>query len=133
MHSDLTSHILRVCTILNKHAVDYMIVGGVSVGLHGYFRKSIAPDGKPAEKLDLDIWYRPTYQNYFSLLDALEELGLSVADLRNEKAPNPRKSFFKFDLANFTLDFLPSLKSNLGFNASFKKRELFILNKIDVP
>ncbi len=75
MESDLAAYVLRVCEILNKHAIEYMIVGGVAMALHGYYRKSIAPDGTQTDKPDIDIWYNPSYGNYFQvLLDALEAL-----------------------------------------------------------
>jgi len=132
MANDSNNYILWVCEILNKYAIEYMIVGGVAVGLHGYFRKSIGPDGKPADKPDMDIWYNPTCNNYFRLLDALEELGQDVDKFKNEQAPNPRKSFFKYDLDNFTLDFLPTIKAKLPFQSSFQKRELVRLKDVDI-
>src|SRR5665213_2123244 len=48
MEDDLAGYLLRVCEILNKHAIEYMIVGGVAMALHGHYRKSIAPDGTQA-------------------------------------------------------------------------------------
>jgi hypothetical protein len=74
----ITEYILQVCTTLNKHSVEYLIVGGTAVALHGYFRWSVSHAGTAAEKYDLDIWYNPTYTNYFKLLDTLEELGEDV-------------------------------------------------------
>jgi len=133
MENDLVDYILRICEVLNKHAVNYMIVGGAAVALHGYFRRSIGPDGKPADKPDMDIWYNPTYDNYFRLLDALEELGHDVDEFKNEQAPNPKKSFFKYDLDDFTLDFLPILKAKLPFQPSYKKRELVSFRNVDIP
>jgi hypothetical protein len=130
---DFAASILSICEVLNKYNIEYMIVGGVAVALHGYFRQSIGPDGQPAEKPDMDIWYNPTYGNYFRLLDALEELGQEVSKFKNEQAPNPKKSFFKYDLGNLTLDFLPILKTKLPFYPAFQKRELVSLNKIDIP
>jgi hypothetical protein len=126
-------HILQVCDVLNKHDIEYMIVGGVAVALHGHFRMSTGPDGKPADKPDIDIWYNPTYNNYFKLLDALQELGQDIDKFKKEQAPNPKKSFFKYDLDDFTLDFLPVIKAKLPFQPSFKKRELVSLNSVNIP
>jgi hypothetical protein len=133
MENDLNDYILRVCEVLNKHAIEYMIVGGFAVALHGYFRKSIGPDGKPVDKPDMDIRYNPTYNNYFKLLYALEELGQDIDKFKNEQAPNPKKSFFKYDLDHFTLDFLPTLKAKLPFQPSFNKRQLVSLKNVDIP
>jgi hypothetical protein len=54
--SNLISGILRICGAFNKYNVQYMIVGGMAVALHGYFRKSINITGAPTEKPDLDFW-----------------------------------------------------------------------------
>ena len=76
MKKSLTEDILLVCQILNKNAVQYLIVGGTAVAFHGYFRWSQNPSGDPAEKFDLDIWYNPTYDNYFKLLKIYHSLVL---------------------------------------------------------
>jgi hypothetical protein len=55
MEGGLAGYSLRVCEILNKHEVEYLIVGGLAMALHGYYRRSIAPDGTQAEKPDIDI------------------------------------------------------------------------------
>ena len=132
MESNMAGYMLRVCEILNKHAIEYIIVGGVAMALHGYYRKSIAPDGTQTDKPDIDIWYNPSYGNYFRLLDALEELGQDISKFKNEQAPNPKKSFFKYNFDEFTLDFLPELKAKLSFPASYKQRQLINLNNVDI-
>lgn len=124
MKNALTDNILKICQILSNHSVEYLIVGGAAVALHGYFRPSVDSVGNFAEKLDLDFWYNPTYANYFNLLDAFNEMGLNVEEFKNEAEPNPKKSFFKFESENFTLDFLPTLKGLTKFNNSFKNKEV---------
>jgi len=93
MTDNFTDNILIICKALNKHSVQYLIVGGTAVALHGYFRPSLNESGLPAEKPDLDFWYNPAYDNYFRLLNALEELGEDVSEFKAEIAPNPRRSF----------------------------------------
>ena len=66
---------------------------------------------RPVDKADLDIWYNPTYENYFNLLNALEAVPLDVERLKAEQDPNPKKSFLKFDLADCTLDLNPSIRA----------------------
>jgi hypothetical protein len=113
--------------------VQYLLVGGTAVALHGYFRYSVNAAGGISDKPDLDVWYNPTYGNYFKLLDALEELGQNVTEFRNEQAPNPKKSYFKYEFEWFTLDLLPALKTVLTFNASYAKKELVVLEEVDIP
>lgn len=133
MENELNDHVLRVCEILSEHDIEFMIVGGVAVALHDHFRKSTDRDHNPADKPDIDIWYNPTYNNYFRLLDALEELGQDIDKFKKEQAPNPKKSFFKFDLDDFTVNFLPIIKAKLPFQPSFKKREFVSLDNVVIP
>ena len=133
MESSLIDNILTVCRALNKFSVEYMIVGGTAVALHGYYRHSMNAAGEIAEKPDLDFWYNPTYDNYFRLLDALEELGQDVMKFKSEQTPNPKKSFFRYEFEKFTLDFLPELKVSLRFRLAFNRKEIVTLNDTEIP
>jgi hypothetical protein len=132
VNSGLTKHILEVCNTLNKNGVQYLIIGGTAVAFHGYFRWSYTPSGKLTEKFDLDIWYNPTYSNFFNLLTAMEELGQDVQEFREEESPNPMTSYFQLDLAGITIDFLPILKGLSEFGKSFAKKEIVNLQGTDI-
>lgn len=132
MEKKLTDDILHVCQILNKNEVQYLIVGGTAVAYHGYFRMSYNLSGNLAEKFDLDIWYNPTYDNYFRLLKALEDMGQDVKEFFEEQAPNPLKSYFRFDLKKITLDFLPKLKSVPKFRGAYENKEIVTLKEVDL-
>jgi hypothetical protein len=93
MENDLAERILSVYRVLNRHSVEYLIVGGTAVALHGYFRHSLNLASIITDKPDLDFWYNPTYENYFKLLNALEELEQDVTEFKEEESPNPKKSF----------------------------------------
>ena len=115
--------LIAVCKVLRDYSVEYLIVGGTAVALHGYFRITTNVDGTPSEKHDLDVWYNPTYENYFSLLQALEKLGLDTTAFKEENSPNPKKLYFKFETNDFSFDFLPELLSLKKFGTSFRKKE----------
>ncbi len=133
MESSLVNSILNVCRSLNKFSVQYIVVGGTAVALHGYFRHSVNVTGEIAGKPDLDFWYNPTYENYFKLLSALEHLGQDVTKFKEEQTPNPKRSFFRYEFEKFTLDFLPELKASLKFRTSFSRREIVTLNDTEIP
>ena len=133
MEDKLKEIVLRICQTLNNKNVQYLIVGGSAVALHGFFRMSRSRSGIPTEKYDLDIWYNPSYPNYFNLLNALADLGEDVSEFRNEQTPNPERSFFKFDFDQFTLDFLPSIGDPQKFHESFTSRACLNVNGIEVP
>ncbi len=106
---------------INKYKVEYLIVGGTAVAIHGYARLSRASNGSLLGKHDLDFWYNPTYENYFNLLKALKDIG-SKSDFYDEKKPDPNKSFFKVEFEDYKLDFLPNIKGLDKFNKSYKNR-----------
>lgn len=133
MDKGLQNSVITVCNLLNKHEVEYLIVGGTAVALYGYFRMSLTDTGKSAEKPDLDLWYNPTYKNYFNLLDAIAALGEDVSAFKNEKSPNPEKSFFKLNLDKFTIDFLPQLPGLARFRESYRKKEVIEVSGINIP
>jgi hypothetical protein len=133
VENSLFESVLKVCKILNAHSVEYLVVGGTAVALHGYLRQSYDPAGRLMEKHDLDFWYNPTYNNYFKLLDALDELGLDVTEFRRETTPNPKKSYFRFEQENFNLDFLPELLGLSRFRLSFDNRLGSKINDVEVP
>ncbi|UYZ64267.1 hypothetical protein [Hymenobacter weizhouensis] len=66
-------------------------------------------------------------------MNALQELGQDVTAFKNEQAPSPRKSFFKYEFEDFTLDFLPQLKAPLNFTSAFANRQIVQLAGIDIP
>ncbi|HWK02439.1 MAG TPA: hypothetical protein VNS58_02330 [Puia sp.] len=85
------------------------------------------------EKHDLDFWYNSNYNNYFRLLDALEELGQDISRFKAEKSPNPKKSFFRLEYDKFTVDFLPELPGLSRFRDSFSKCEVSKIGEIEIP
>lgn len=100
-----------------------MLIGGAAVALNGYYRHSMFSSGELADKPDIDIWYDPTYENYFKILKVIEELGHDITEFKNEQSPNPRRSFFKLDFDDFTFDILPEIKASIKFFEANKRKE----------
>lgn len=117
-----------IISALNKYEVEYLVVGGVAVGYYGYIRRSMAGDGQLVDEPDLDIWYNPTYNNYFQVIKALEELKIDVTRLRDEQSPNPRSSFLRYSLDDCTLDLLPQIKAPIKFRDAYKRKSDFNRN-----
>lgn len=57
--------------LLNKHHVDYMVVGGYALAFHG----------KPRHTGDLDIWINRSETNAVKLVSAIKEFGLASLGL----------------------------------------------------
>ncbi|TSJ42691.1 hypothetical protein FO440_00420 [Mucilaginibacter corticis] len=65
--------------LLNKHAVEYMVIGAHALAFHG----------RPRHTGDLDIWVKPSDENANKLVAVLDEfgfgsLGLSASDFLKE-------------------------------------------------
>ncbi|MFN1216123.1 hypothetical protein ACKW6Q_03965 [Chryseobacterium kwangjuense] len=123
MENDFKTSLLSICELFEKHSIQYMIIGGTAVAYYGYYRQSTNMDGSISEKPDIDIWYNPSYENYFRIINALEDLGKDVTKYRSEKNPNPKRSYFKLEFADFTLDLLPEIRSKTSYSiANLRKK-----------
>jgi len=49
-----TGDLLSFLTLLNENHVEYMIIGGAAVNIHGFSRSTG----------DMDIWFNPTQENF---------------------------------------------------------------------
>ena len=132
MEENFKTVLLSVCALLEKYNVKYMLVGGTAVALNGYYRHSVNIAGVLTNKPDIDIWYNPTYENYFNVLRVIEALGQDVTEFKNEQTPNPRKSFFRLDFDDFTLDLLPEIKAAIRFLDADQRKETIRLDEIQI-
>ena len=132
MEDKLKNSLMTVCRLLEKYDVQYMLIGGTAVALNGYYRYSVNIAGELTDKPDIDIWYNPTYENYFNFLKVVEELGYDITEFKNELNPDPRKSFFKLDFDGFTLDALPEIKADIKFAKSNQRKETVELESIKI-
>lgn len=98
----------KVCFALNKNNVEYIVVGGVAVGYHGYQRISGLSMHKQEIKTDLDFWYNPTIGNFTNLIKALQYLQVKNDSLQ-KIIFDPKKTFLKIPHSNFHTDFLPQM------------------------
>lgn len=61
--------------LLNKHKVNYLLIGGVAVNLHGYHRSTG----------DFDVFVSTTLENKQKLVAAIEEFGYDPQDYEERK------------------------------------------------
>lgn len=123
MEDKLRNSLLIVCRLLEQYNIQYMLVGGTAVALNGYYRHSINMAGELIDKPDIDIWYNPTYENYFNIIKVMDVLGEDTKTFKDEQNPNPRKSFFRLNFDEFSLDFLPAIKATIKFSEANKRKE----------
>jgi hypothetical protein len=67
----LTDDFKEFLRLLNVHHVDYLLIGGYAVALHGY----------PRATIDLDVWVRATQDNAARVVGALQAFGFDSPQL----------------------------------------------------
>lgn len=65
--------------LLNHHKVEYLIVGGYAVGIHGH----------PRYTGDLDIWLNPTTENSERIIQCIHDFGFGSFNLTSHDFTKP--------------------------------------------
>ena len=100
---------------LNEEEVDYILVGGFSVILHGYSRTTG----------DLDVWVKKTELNYHKLSKAFQKFGMPVFEMTRDNFLNhPTWDVFTFGRSPVAIDIMTSVKG-LDFEETFGQTKLF--------
>jgi len=107
---------------LNDNQVEYLLVGGYAVILHGYRRVTG----------DMDIWVNRTKENYSKLTKAFSQFGLSVFDMTEENfLESESADVFSFGRPPVSIDILTRLKG-VEFDDAFLHSLLFDENGLIV-
>lgn len=106
----------------HTHEVDYILVGGYAVILHGYERVTA----------DIDIWVRCTSGNYVKVIQAFRAFGMPVFDMTLTNFLNTERwDVFRFGRKPVAIDIMTKVKG-LDFEEAFKKSEIRIVNNLPV-
>lgn len=107
---------------LNIHNVEYILVGGYSVILHGYSRTTG----------DLDIWVNKTAQNYNRLKNAFYYFGMPVFDMTETNfLANNNLNVFSFGRPPVSIDIMTEVKG-LNFKETFTECTLIELEGLSI-
>lgn len=102
-------------TALNESNVEYILVGGYAVILHGYSRTTG----------DLDIWVQPSKDNYERLIRAFQTFGMPLFDMKEDKFLEPDTSdVFTFGRPPVCIDIVTRIKG-LDFEEAFQSAQWF--------
>lgn len=107
--------------LLGAHRVEYLLVGGYAVGLHGY----------PRATIDLDVWVATTPRNAGHLVGALREFGFDVPALEPGLFLNP-SSIVRFGMPPFRIEVMTSI-DGVQFDACRANAVDFDLHGLQVP
>lgn len=100
---------------LNDHAVEYILVGGFSVIIHGYSRTTG----------DMDIWVKKTKENYYRLVMAFNQFGMPLFDMSEGNFLNhPDWNVFSYGRSPVAIDIMTEVKG-LDFDLAFEKSKIY--------
>jgi hypothetical protein len=103
-------------SILNDTDVEYVLVGGYAVILHGYRRTTG----------DLDIWVNTTKENYLRLRNAFLIFGLPTKDLSEQNfLDNDAIEVFTYGIEPVSIDVMKKVKG-LNFEEVFSSSQIFM-------
>lgn len=107
---------------LNDNKVEYILVGGYAVILHGYRRVTG----------DMDIWVNRTTENYSKLTKAFSQFGLPLFDMNVQKFLDADKAdVFSFGRPPVSIDIITKLKG-VEFNDAFSQAMQFDENGLSI-
>lgn len=106
--------------LLINHNVEYLIVGGYAVGIHGH----------PRYTGDLDIWLNPTIENAEKIITCVNKFGfrsfnLTVNDFTKEG------NVIQLGYPPLRIDLLTEI-DGVTFNECFKNRKVVEIEELNV-
>jgi hypothetical protein len=117
----LTDDFKEFLRLLNANRVDYLLVGGYAVGLHGY----------PRATVDLDVWVRATGDNAERVLSAPRALGCDSPALGPALFTDPR-SIVRFGVPPFRIEVMTAI-DGVEFEACRTRAVEFDVDGVPVP
>mgnify|MGYP000694602103 CR=1 FL=1 len=111
---------LEFLQLLDKHDVDYLLVGGYAVILNGYVRSTG----------DLDLWVNKTDNNYSKLSKVYTDFGAPM--FSNEEFNSDKFDVWSIGVEPRKIEILTKV-SGLNFNEAFKNRLFLNLENFKVP
>lgn len=103
---------------MKHHQVESLLVGGYAVVLHGYHRTTG----------DIDIWMKPTAENFERLQDAFADFGLPLdAITRDSFLATDQVDVFTFGRPPVAIDILTRVKG-LEFDEALRSSESLLVD-----
>ncbi|MCB0605422.1 MAG: nucleotidyltransferase [Saprospiraceae bacterium] len=121
---ELFSEQLELLTLLVRHKVQFLIVGGYAVINYGYERLTS----------DLDLWIKKNNENRDRLAEALKEYGILDDDLSKLKSIDfsGNVSVISFGKKPRRIEFLTEL-SLVKFDESYEERSFIDIEGVKIP
>ena len=116
----LTDDFREFLKSLNASHVDYLLVGGYAVGLHGY----------PRATVDMDIWVRPERANASRVVAVVRASGFDTSTLHDELFIKP-ESIVRFGVPPFRIEIMTTI-DGVQFDECFRRAIRFDIDGVPV-
>ncbi len=107
--------------LLNSHAVEFLLIGGYAVGLHGY----------PRGTADLDIWVSISQPNAERLVEAIREFGFDMPNL-DPSLFLEEDNLVRMGVPPLRIDILTSI-TGVAFHDCFVTRQVITIGEVEIP
>jgi hypothetical protein len=111
---------LEFLMLLDKHKVDFLLVGGYAVVLHGYVRSTG----------DMDLWIERTEDNYQKLRKVYFDFSAPI--FPQEQFSNHKFNVWGIGVEPTKIEIVTQV-DGLIFEESFKKKNFFKVDKLQIP
>jgi hypothetical protein len=105
--------------LLNAEKVDYLLVGGWALALHGH----------PRYTGDMDIWIRPTLENAEAVIRVLRQFGFRSKEF-DPQAFTKAENIFRFGFPPMQVDIINTI-AGVDFESCYQNKIIFQVG--DVP
>jgi predicted nucleotidyltransferase len=106
-----TADLISFLALLNEDQVEYMVIGGAAVNIHGFSRSTG----------DMDIWFNPTQENFDRLLHSIESFGFEVPGEFRRLEYIRSRGLIRLPLEKFYVEFLADVGRNFRFEELYSR------------
>jgi hypothetical protein len=106
-------------SFLNKHEVEYLLIGGYAVGYHGY----------PRATADIDVWININPENALRIVAALEEFGFGGSKMKVDLFLQPDQ-IVRMGLPPIRIEILTTI-SGVEFPECYQNRVVDTLDGVE--
>ncbi len=117
---ELTPDFRDFIQCLNANSVDYLLIGGYAVVVHGFQRNTI----------DIDFWFEATSENCERLTQALKQFGVITFAATELQQPD---MVFQMGFPPSRIDLLNTPNPNMRFQDCRQRAEVVQVHDLSVP
>jgi len=114
MANIFNEHFRDFIQALNENDVEYVLVGGMAVILHGYVRGTG----------DMDIWVNKTTDNYKKLVKAFTQFGMPVFDMTEKAFLGNEFDVWGIGVQPIRIEIMTAVKG-LNFEETYKLSQFY--------